>query len=114
MRVQIFNDKPSLAKAAADQAAAAIRRAIDERGEARVVAATGLSQFEFLEALTQAAGIDWSKSNSSIWMSTLDCPSPIPPAFANFSWIAWLRKPEARTFIRSMAMLPTRRRWLSV
>lgn len=61
MLLRVFNDKKSLGQAAADQAAAAIRRAIAARGRARIVAATAASQLEFLDALTQAAGIDWSK-----------------------------------------------------
>src|SRR5690242_7749338 len=58
MRLQIFENKISLAQAAAQQAAAAIRRALAERGQARIVAATGVSQFDFLEALTTAPGIN--------------------------------------------------------
>lgn len=61
MLIRVFNDKPSLGRAAADQAASAIRRAISERGAARIVAATAASQLEFLDALTKAPGIDWSK-----------------------------------------------------
>src|SRR5919108_707913 len=60
MQLKIFSDKPSLAQAAADQAAGAIRTAISERRTARVVAATA-SQFEFLDALTKASNIDWQK-----------------------------------------------------
>ena len=61
MLIRVFNDKISLGHAAADQAATAIRRAISERGEARIIAATAASQLEFLDALTKAPGIDWSK-----------------------------------------------------
>src|SRR3954447_25719982 len=61
MDFKIFNDRKTLGQAAADQAAAAIRNAIRERGNARIVAATAASQKEFLEALTSAPGIDWSK-----------------------------------------------------
>lgn len=61
MLLRMFGDKASLGKAAADQAAAAIRRAIADRGEARIIAATAASQLEFLDALTQEPGIDWSK-----------------------------------------------------
>lgn len=39
----------------------AIRRALTERGGARIIAATAASQLEFLDALTKALGIDWSK-----------------------------------------------------
>jgi glucosamine-6-phosphate deaminase len=61
MLLKVFNDKIALGKAAAEQAASAIRRAIAEHGQARIVAATAASQLEFLDALTKAAGIDWSK-----------------------------------------------------
>jgi glucosamine-6-phosphate deaminase len=59
MVLKVFKDKVSLAKAAAEQAATAIRRAIREHGQARVIAATAASQLEFLDALTKAPGIDW-------------------------------------------------------
>jgi len=61
VKVGVFGDKVSLAQAAAEQAAKAIRGAIAERGRARIIAATGASQFEFLEALTKMADIDWAK-----------------------------------------------------
>jgi glucosamine-6-phosphate deaminase len=61
MLVRLFDDKPSLAHAAAQQAATALRRAIAERSRARIVAATAASQRDFLDALTQAPHIDWTK-----------------------------------------------------
>lgn len=61
MLIKVFNDKITLGRAAAEQAANAIRRAIAERGQARIIAATAASQLEFLDALTKGPGIDWSK-----------------------------------------------------
>src|SRR5208337_5439078 len=61
MFVKVFKDRIALGQAAADQAAAAIRHAIAERGHARIIAATAASQLEFLDALTKASGIDWSR-----------------------------------------------------
>lgn len=61
MLLKVFKDKSSLGHAAAEQAASAIRRAIAQRGQARIIAATAASQFEFLNALTQAKDIDWTK-----------------------------------------------------
>jgi glucosamine-6-phosphate deaminase len=61
MLLRMFEDKPTLGRAAAEQAATAIRRAIADRGAARIIAATAASQLEFLDALTSAAGIDWGK-----------------------------------------------------
>jgi glucosamine-6-phosphate deaminase len=63
MLLKVFPDKVSLSRAAAEQAAGSIRRAITERGRARIIAATGASQFEFLDALTKAPGVDWVKND---------------------------------------------------
>lgn len=57
--LKVFNDRIVLGQAAAEQASAAIRRALAERGHARIIAATAASQLEFLDALTRAPGIDW-------------------------------------------------------
>jgi len=61
MLIRIFNDKPTLGRAAAEQAANAIRRAISARGHARIIAATAASQLEFLDALTKMQDIEWNK-----------------------------------------------------
>ena len=50
-----------MSRAAAAAAATAIRGAIVRQGDARIVAATGASQFEFLEALVAAPGIEWRR-----------------------------------------------------
>lgn len=60
MRVKTFIDRATLGRAAAADAARAIRSSIADRGSARIVAATGASQFAFLEALVAAPGIDWT------------------------------------------------------
>jgi glucosamine-6-phosphate deaminase len=61
MRLRVLEDRVAVGRAAAEQAAAAIRRAIAEQGRARIVAASAVSQLEFLEALTGAAGVDWKR-----------------------------------------------------
>src|SRR5271166_6406550 len=61
MLLNVFEDRVKLGQSAAEQAATAIRRAIAERGHARIIAATAASQLEFLEALTKTPGIDWQK-----------------------------------------------------
>jgi glucosamine-6-phosphate deaminase len=59
--LKVFDDKISLGKAAAEQAASAIRRGIESRGRARIIAATAASQLEFLDALTRLPDIDWTR-----------------------------------------------------
>jgi glucosamine-6-phosphate deaminase len=61
MLIKVFDSRAALGEAAAEQAATAIRRAIAERGRARIIAATAASQLEFLDALTKMPGVDWSK-----------------------------------------------------
>jgi glucosamine-6-phosphate deaminase len=61
MMIKCFDEKREMAQAAAEQAASILRQAIQERGKARIIAATGAAQFEFLENLTGLAGIDWKK-----------------------------------------------------
>jgi len=59
--IKCFDDKREMAKAAAEQAAAILRQTIEAQEKARLIAATGASQFEFLEVLTGLPGIDWQK-----------------------------------------------------
>jgi glucosamine-6-phosphate deaminase len=59
--VRVFEDKLTLSKSAAEQASTTIRRAILNRGRARIIVATGTSQLDFLDALTSAENIDWQR-----------------------------------------------------
>ena len=59
MTIRVLPDSAQLAAAAADEAATRIRDAIRRHGTARIVAATGASQFGFLDRLIRAPGIDW-------------------------------------------------------
>ena len=61
MTIYIGKDKLDMAAAAAKSAGDKIRKAIAEKGEARIIVATGASQFEFLQALVKEPGIDWTK-----------------------------------------------------
>ena len=61
MTIKVFSSKAALAQAAASHAAAIIREAISHHGQARIIAATGASQFDFLDALTETPGIDWDR-----------------------------------------------------
>jgi glucosamine-6-phosphate deaminase len=61
MQIRVFETKAELGRAAAARAAAAIGEAVARSGSARVVAATGASQFEFLDALTATKDVDWPR-----------------------------------------------------
>src|SRR6188472_539890 len=61
MEVRIYSDRETPSRAAAAHAADALRACLRAQDTARIIAATGTSQIEFLEALTAAAGIEWSR-----------------------------------------------------
>ncbi len=61
MQIKTYVDRSTMSTAAARHAAQALRAAIAAGGGARIVAATGASQFDFLEALTAAPDIDWTR-----------------------------------------------------
>jgi glucosamine-6-phosphate deaminase len=62
MNIKVYPTRLETSQKAAERAAELLREAIRERGRAVFIAATGASQFDFLETLTQADGIDWSKT----------------------------------------------------
>lgn len=61
IQVQVYADKHQLGAAAAEFVAQTIRDALSTQGAARVIFATGASQYEFLDALVQMNDVDWSR-----------------------------------------------------
>lgn len=84
MIIRIFDDDNSLATAAAAQAARAMRSAIDLRRHVRLVAATGASQFAFLEALTSTPGIDWKRMEMFHLDEYIGLPTNHPASFCKY------------------------------
>ena len=84
MMVQIFNDKLSLAKASAARAAAVLKQTLAERGQARIIAATGASQFEFLDQLTAMQGIDWPRVEMFHLDEYVGLPADHPASFRRY------------------------------
>jgi glucosamine-6-phosphate deaminase len=84
MVIKCFNDKREMAKVAAEQAAAILRQAIQEQGKARIIAATGAAQFEFLEALTGLPEIDWKRVEMFHLDEYIGLPASHPASFCRF------------------------------
>jgi glucosamine-6-phosphate deaminase len=59
MRLSVHQDATALGAAAAAEVAAAITDAVQARGRARIIVATGASQFTFLEALVARTDVPW-------------------------------------------------------
>ena len=83
LQLNIFTTKAELGQAAARDAAAIINRAIAERNSAYVIAATGASQFEFLDALTLEP-IDWSKVTFFHLDEYVGLPDSHPASFRRY------------------------------
>ena len=84
MRIVVGKDKLEMARLAADAAAAVIRKAIAERGAARIIVATGASQFEFLDALVKEPGIDWTKVTGFHLDEYVGLPVEHPASFRKY------------------------------
>src|SRR5271156_2317850 len=61
VKIEIFEDKTSLSRSAAEYAAGSMREILSRQDSLRLVAATGASQFDFLAILTSLPGIDWPR-----------------------------------------------------
>ena len=84
MNIQIYADRQALSHAAAVHAAKALRECIRAHGTARIIAATGASQIEFLEALTATANIDWSRVEMFHLDEYVGLPATHPASFRRY------------------------------
>ena len=84
MVIKIYEDKTALGRAAAKQAAVSLCKAIQESGQARIIAATGASQFEFLDALTAMPGIDWPRVEMFHLDEYVGLPASHPASFRKY------------------------------
>ncbi len=84
MNIVICQDAKEMGERAAADAAARICRAIQERGRAGIIFATGASQFETLAALAAAPGIDWSKVVGFHLDEYLGVPMSHPASFRRY------------------------------
>jgi glucosamine-6-phosphate deaminase len=82
--LKVLEDKRALGQAAAEQATAVLRRAILERGQARIVVATGASQLEFLAALTRTEDIEWQRVEMFHLDEYIGLPMTHPASFRKY------------------------------
>ena len=84
MIVKVFDDKLSLSRAAAEEAAVSLRRTIAQQGSARIIAATGASQIDFLDELTKAPEIDWERVEMFHLDEYIGLPITHPASFRKY------------------------------
>ncbi len=80
----VINPTPvALGEAPARQAAQVLNKAIQEKGKARLILSTGMSQFETLQALL-ASDVDWSKVEMFHLDEYIDLPVSHPASFRKY------------------------------
>jgi glucosamine-6-phosphate deaminase len=82
--LRVFDDSVTLARHAAAEAASAIHDAVAARGFARVIAATGASQFHFLQSLTATHGVPWHGVELFHLDEYLGLPATHPASFRRY------------------------------
>jgi glucosamine-6-phosphate deaminase len=84
MKTEVFDSTQKMASVAAADAASIIRAAISERGHAYVIAATGSSQFEFLDELMTKPDINWDKTTFFHLDEYVGLPDSHPASFRRY------------------------------
>ena len=82
--ISIYRTNREMGQAAAAEAAEVIQRAIQEKGVANIIIATGNSQLTFLAALREMPGVDWPKVNVFHMDEYVGIDPGHPASFPNF------------------------------
>jgi glucosamine-6-phosphate deaminase len=98
MDVEVFDSRLELAQAAANEAASLIRHAIAARSQAYLIAATGTSQFEFLDALVLQPKIDWRQVTFFHLDEYVGLPKTHPASFRRYLHERIVERIQPRAF----------------
>ncbi|UKI33226.1 MAG: glucosamine-6-phosphate deaminase [Lentisphaeria bacterium] len=92
MQIRIFKDKLSLGTAAAAAGAEKIRQALQQKGTANIILATGKSQFEMLSSLLKESGIDWNAISIFHLDEYIGLLASHPAGFRRYLWERFISK----------------------
>ena len=92
MNIQINKNPQELGRAAGNAAAQLIREAIDSKGAANIILATGTSQFETLNQLTAEPNIEWNKVAMFHLDEYIGLPITSPASFRKYLLERFLSK----------------------
>lgn len=84
MKISVHADAAALGAAAAADVAVAIQQAVQARGRARIIVATGASQFTFLEALIARTDVPWAQVDAFHLDEYLGLPLTHPASFRKY------------------------------
>jgi glucosamine-6-phosphate deaminase len=97
MKISIFKTKEEMGREAAAEGTAFIRKAIEQRGSANIILATGASQFEMLTALVKK-NVDWSKVTGFHLDEYIGLPETHPASFRKYLKERFVEKVPIRAF----------------
>jgi glucosamine-6-phosphate deaminase len=92
IKTSILEDKNAAGKKAATIGARLIREAIHKRGYANIIVATGASQFEALNHLIAAQGIDWTRVTAFHLDEYVGMAIAHPASFRKYLWERFVSK----------------------
>ena len=84
MQLHVFDDPATLGRVAATVAAEIIADSIAARGRARIIAATGASQFQFLSALVERRELPWAQVELFHLDEYFNIPPTHPASFRKY------------------------------
>lgn len=98
LNAEIFPDRRQAGEAAAAQAAAALRAAIERQGAARIIVASAPSQDELMAGLATAAGINWSRVAVFHLDEYVGLPASHPGSFRHYQQRSLLARVRPAAF----------------
>jgi glucosamine-6-phosphate deaminase len=98
VQLYVMRDKRAVGEAAARHAAQSLRSSLATSNTARIIAATGASQLDFLEFLTATPGIDWERVEMFHLDEYIGIPSTHPASFRKYLTERFIRKTGIRRY----------------
>lgn len=98
MQVNVLRDKLEVGEAAARHAAQSLLRILGKSDTARIIAATGASQLDFLEFLTATPGIDWQRVEMFHLDEYIGIPATHPASFRKYLMERLIQKTGIRRY----------------
>ncbi len=102
MNVEIYADPQQLGRTAGARAGNELRRVLAVQERARLIVATGASQFETLAQLTKESGIDWNRVDGFHLDEYVGLSSDHPASFCRYLREGSYPRFRLRAFIISM------------
>jgi glucosamine-6-phosphate deaminase len=92
VQVNVLPTKAEASSAAAKHAAKSLQRVLAQTKTARIIAATGASQFDFLQFLTATPGIDWQRVEMFHLDEYIGLPLDHPASFRKYLMERFIQK----------------------